>query len=97
MSLRLETEMKLNIVKWYYENVKSIAKTQRTFKRIYKCKTAPRGQTIRNLVTKFEENGLVANKPAPGPVFTSRTILCSDYTLNIFIVPFHNVDFHFSL
>ena len=76
MSLRLETEMKVNIMKWYYENVKSIVRTQSTFKRIYKCKTAPCGQTIRNLVKKFEENGSVAIKPAPGPVFIARTILC---------------------
>ena len=44
MSLRLETEMKVSIVKWYYENIKSVVRTQRTFKRVYKCKTAPCGQ-----------------------------------------------------
>ena len=65
--------MKVSIVKWYYENIKSVVRTQRTFKRVYKCKTAPCGQTIRNLVKKFEEDGSVANKSAPGPVFTART------------------------
>ena len=95
MSLRLETEMKVNIVKWYYENVESIVRTQRTFKRIYKCITAQCGQTIRNLVKKLEQNGSVANKPAPGPVFTARTIL---WILTILLtLSFHNVDFHFSL
>ena len=83
MSLRLETDMKVTIVKWYLENVKSIVRTQRTFKRIYKCKTAPCRQTVRNLVKKFE-NGSVANKPAPGPVFTARTILC------VLTIPFHS-------
>ena len=65
--------MKVSIVKWHYDNIKSVIRTQRTFKRVYKCKTAPCGQTIRNLVKKFEEDGSVANKSAPGPVFTART------------------------
>ena len=34
MSLRLEPEMKVTIVKWYYEKVKSIVRTQSTFKTI---------------------------------------------------------------
>ena len=38
MSLRLETEMKANIVKWYYKNVKSIVRTQRM---VLALKTVP--------------------------------------------------------
>ena len=72
MSLHLETEMKVNIVKWNYENFKCIVRTQRTFKIIYDCKTVPFGQAIRNLVKKFEENVSVANKPAPSPVFSAE-------------------------
>ena len=71
MSIRFEAQVKVNIVKRYYENKKSIVCTQRAFKRNYNCKTAPCGQIIRDIVKKFEEEGLVANKTAPGPYFTA--------------------------
>ena len=38
MSLLLETEMKVTIVKWYYENVKNIVRTQRM---VLAVKTGP--------------------------------------------------------
>ena len=71
MSIRFEAEVKVKIVKWYYENKKSIVCTQRACKRNYNCRTAPCGQTIRDIVKKFEEEGLVANRTAPGPYFTA--------------------------
>eukprot|EP00800_Vazella_pourtalesii_P018746 TRINITY_DN6135_c0_g1_i1.p1 TRINITY_DN6135_c0_g1~~TRINITY_DN6135_c0_g1_i1.p1 ORF type:complete len:106 (-),score=1.27 TRINITY_DN6135_c0_g1_i1:49-366(-) len=52
---------------------KSIVCTQRAFRRKYSFKTSPCVQTIRNIVKKFEEDGSVANRVAPGPYFTAIT------------------------
>ena len=55
MSLLLETEIKVNIVKWYYENVKSIVRTQRM---VLAVKTGPGAgllatEPFSNFLTRF--------------------------------------------
>ena len=60
MSLRLETEMKVNIVKWHYENVKSIVRTQRM---ILAVKTGPGA-------------GLLATEPFSSNFLTRFLIVC---------------------
>ena len=43
----------------YLENVRSIIRTQREYRRIFYVATASTAQTIRNLFNRFNQNGTV--------------------------------------
>ncbi|KAI6656132.1 hypothetical protein LOD99_1465 [Oopsacas minuta] len=70
---RLELEERTNVFKWYYKNHISIVTTQRRFRRFYNSRTAPKPDTIKHIVKRFEENGTVVNTARPGPCQTMRT------------------------
>ena len=61
--MALETNVKVKLVKWYFENAKSIVKTPRTFKRFYNTKKAPARISILYVVKKMIMNGCVSRKP----------------------------------
>ena len=63
--MALETNVKGQLVKWYFENTKSIAKTPRAFKCFYNTMKAPARISILYLyiVKKMIMNGCVGRKP----------------------------------
>ena len=61
--MALETNVKVKLVKWYFENAKSIVKTPRTFKCFYNTKKAPARNLILYIVKKVIMNGCVGRKP----------------------------------
>ena len=69
----LEVKVKVDIVKWYYENRGSVINPQRAFKRKYDSKTAPARSTITEIVKRFEDTGSVLDRARPGPDFSQRT------------------------
>ena len=71
--MSLGDKVKTDIVKWFYENHKSIVNTQRAFKRNYGTKKSPSKNTIKDIVRKFEEKGSVHDRPRPGPGRCMRT------------------------
>ena len=58
-----ETNVKVKLVKWYFENAKSIVKTSRAFKCSYNTKKAPARISIFYIVKKMIMNGCVGRKP----------------------------------
>lgn len=72
---RLTTEERTKVVMWYYENRRSIVKTQRAFKMNFDRRSAPTPRTIREIVKRFEESGSVDERSRPGPSMTIRTPL----------------------
>ena len=60
--MALETNFKVKVVKWYFENAKSIVTTQRKFKRFYITKKAPARNSILYIVKKMNINGCVGRK-----------------------------------
>ena len=61
--MALETNVKGKLVKWYFENAKSIVKTPRTFKCIYNTKKVPARKSILYIVKRMIMNGCVGRKP----------------------------------
>ena len=61
--MAIETNVKGKLVKWYFENAKSIVKTPRTFKCIYNTKKAPARNSILYIVKRMIMNGCVGRKP----------------------------------
>ena len=61
--MAVKTNFKVKVVKWYFENAKSIVRTQRAFKRFYSTKKAPARNLILNIVKKMNMNGCVGRKP----------------------------------
>ena len=57
--MALETNVKVKLIKWYFENAKSIVKTQRAFKRFYSTKKAPARNSTLYIVKKMNMNGCV--------------------------------------
>ena len=60
--MALETNVKVKLVKWYFENAKSIVKTARAFKRFYNTKKAPARISILYVVKKMIMYGCVGRK-----------------------------------
>ncbi|KAI6651365.1 hypothetical protein LOD99_5332 [Oopsacas minuta] len=48
---------------------------QRRFRRFYNSRTAPKPDTIKDIVRRFEENGNVVDTARPGPCQTMRTLI----------------------
>ena len=61
--MALETNVKMKLVKWYFENAKSIVKTQRAFKHFHSTKKAPARNSTLYIVKKMNMNGCVGRKP----------------------------------
>ena len=61
--MALETNVKGKLVKWYFENAKSIVKTPRAFKCFYNTKKAPARNSTLYIVKKMIMNGCVGRKP----------------------------------
>ena len=64
---RLTRGENCDVIKWYYGNHNSIVTAQRRFRRFYKSRTAPKPDTIKNIVKRFEGNGAVDDTARPGP------------------------------
>ena len=61
--MALEMNVKVKLVKWYFENAKSIVKTPRAFKCFYNIKKAPARNSILYIIKKMIMNGYVGRKP----------------------------------
>ena len=61
--MALETNVKVKLVKWYFENAKSFIKTPHAFKCLYNTKKAPARNSILYIVKKMIMNGCVGRKP----------------------------------
>ena len=61
--MAIETNFKGKLVKWYFENAKSIVKTPRAFKCFYKTKKAPARNSILYIIKRMIMNGCVGRKP----------------------------------
>ena len=66
----LETNFKVKVVKWYFENAKSIDKTQRACKLFYNTKKAPARKSILYIVKKMAV--LVENLTQPDIKLSGR-------------------------
>ena len=71
--MALETNVKVKLVKWYFENDKSIVKTPRAFKCFYNTKKAPARISILYIVKKMIMNGCVGRKHYSTRYKTVRT------------------------
>ena len=59
----METNVKGQLVKWYFENAKSLVKTPRAFKCFYNTNNAPARNSILYIVKRMIMNGCVGIKP----------------------------------
>ena len=71
--MALEMNVKVKLVKWYFENAKSIVKTPRAFKCFYNTKKAPARISILYIVKRMIMNGCVGRKPYSTRYKTVRT------------------------
>ena len=71
--MALETKVKAKLVKWYFENAKSIVQTLRAFKCCYNTKKAPARNSILYIVNKMIMNGCVGRKSCSTRCKTVRT------------------------
>ncbi|KAI6653099.1 Histone-lysine N-methyltransferase SETMAR [Oopsacas minuta] len=55
------------------QNHGSIVTTQKRFRRFYNSRTAPKPDSIKDIVKRFEENGTVVDTARPGPCQTMKT------------------------
>lgn len=56
------SEQRTKVDQFFYENDKSIVKTQRAFKQYFNLIRAPSGITIRDTVKRFQETGSTLNR-----------------------------------
>lgn len=68
---RYTPKERAEIVSLYIENNRSVVSTQRAYRKKYRGRSAPKGDTIRHLASNFMEHGSVANlqhqaRPRPG-------------------------------
>ena len=61
--MAIETNVKGQLVKWYFENAKSIVKTPRAFKCFSNTKNAPARNSILYIVKRMIMNDCVGIKP----------------------------------
>ena len=55
----LSDDVKVLLVKWYYQNNDSVVKVQRTYKKHFGVKRAPTRTTIKRVIEKFEKEGSI--------------------------------------
>lgn len=63
---------RVKLIELYYANEKSIIKTQRRYATYFNVKKSPTAIMIRNLISRFENTGSVADLPGRGPRRTVR-------------------------
>lgn len=68
-----DVQQRVKIVEFYYSSGKSIISTQRNYRRHFNVRTAPSDNMIRNLVSRFEEQGSVSDLPGRGTHRSVRT------------------------
>ena len=71
--MALETNVKVKLEKWYFENAESIVKTPRASKCFYNTKKAPARISILYIVKKMIMNGCVGRKPYSTRYKAART------------------------
>ena len=67
------TGQRVLIVKLFYQNNKSIIQTQRAYRRYYEVRDSPSEFGIRSLIKRFDEHGMVHDRPQSGRPRTART------------------------
>lgn len=70
---RYTVTQRTNILKIYFQSQRSIAATRRKLRATLGPNAVPDMKTIRSLVRKFEENGLVGDKPRSGRPRSGRS------------------------
>jgi len=59
-------EQRVKLIKFYYSSGESIIATKRKYCQHFNVRTAPSDNMIRNLVSRFEEQGSVSDLPGRG-------------------------------
>ena len=67
------TTERVLIVKLFYQNNKSIIQTQRAYRRYYGVRDSPSEFGIRSLIKRFDQHGMVHDRPRSGRPCTART------------------------
>lgn len=74
---KYSVQERVKIVEFYYVSQRSIVTTQRNYRQQFNAATVPSANMIRNLITRFEEQGAVFDLPRPNvhrPVRNEETV-----------------------